>query len=374
VRPKENYRPYIFAAAVLMLVTIIVFQIYIWSEPARIQSDEAADKLAAETAGRELYNENCGSCHGEDGLGGVGPALNSRELLESTADEVFFGLTRLGIPGTLMPAWSQDFGGPFTDEQISQITAYIRSWEADAPVISPVALEPDPVRGAEIYDQTCFVCHGEDGLGGSAPPLNDTERLHSLDDVWYRSTIARGRPAKGMPTWGTVLSPAQINDVVALVGAWREGETVQAEIPLATFVTNALFAIREFDRPDAVFYLEAALALVDGAQAKEIQEIIELVEDNQLFKAESQLIALLPPEEMGRASFDTNCAPCHGDDGGGGMGPNLHANSFIQANSDEELLDFILVGRRGSAMDGFEGILSEEELINLVILLRTWQE
>jgi mono/diheme cytochrome c family protein len=374
VRPKENYRNYFFAAAVLMLVTIIVFQIYIWSEPARIQRDEAADKLEAETAGRLLYDENCGSCHGEDGLGGVGPALNSRQLLESTPDEIFFGLTRIGIPGTLMPAWSQAFGGPFTDEQISQITAFIRSWEADAPLIEPVALEPDPVRGAVIYDQTCFVCHGEDGLGGSAPPLNDPARLQKLDDIWYRGTIARGRPAKGMPTWGTVLSPAQINDVVSLVAAWREGETVQAEIPLAAFVTNALFAIREFDRLDAVFYLEAALALVDGAQAEEIQEIVDLVEDNQLFKAESQLIALLPPEEMGRASFDSNCAPCHGEDGSGGMGPNLYANSFVQANSDEDLFDFILVGRRGSAMDGFEGILAEEELINLVILLRSWQE
>jgi mono/diheme cytochrome c family protein len=374
VRPKENYRPYIFAAAVLMLVTIIVFQIYIWSEPSRIQRDEAADKLAAETAGRVLYDENCGSCHGEDGLGGVGPALNSRELLESTADEVFFGLTRIGIPGTLMPAWSQAFGGPFTDEQISQITAFIRAWEPDAPVIEPIAQEPDPVRGAAIYDQTCFVCHGEDGLGDSAPPINDPERLQNLDDIWYRGTIARGRPAKGMPTWGTVLSPSQINDVVSLVAAWREGEIVEAEIPLSTFVTNALFAIREFDRPDAVFYLEAALALVDGAQAEETQLIIELVESNQLFKAESRLIALLPPEEMGRASFDSNCAPCHGEDGSGGMGPNLHANSFVQTNSDEDLLDFILVGRRGSAMDGFEGILTEEELINLVILLRTWQE
>jgi hypothetical protein len=149
---------------------------------------------------------------------------------------------------------------------------------------------------------------------------------------------------------------------------------VQAEIPLATFVTNALFAIREFDRPDAVFYLEAALAIAGDPQVEEIRSIINLVEDNQLFKAESQLIALLPPEEMGRASFDSNCAPCHGEDGKGGMGPNLHANSFVQTNSDEELLDFILVGRRGSAMDGFEGILSEGELINLVILLRTWQE
>lgn len=374
MRPKENYRPYILAAAVLTFLTMVVFQIYIWNEPDRIQRDEAADKLSAETTGGALYEENCASCHGQDGQGGIGPAINSRELLKSTADEVFFGLTRIGIPGTLMPAWSQAFGGPFTDEQISQIVAFIRSWEETAPVIEPEVQEPDPVSGALIYEQTCFVCHGEDGLGGSAPALNNPERLRELDNAWYRGVIARGRPAKGMPTWGTVLSPSEINDVVALLAAWREGESVQAEIPLATFVTNALFAIREFDRLDAIFYLEAALTLVDGPQIGEIQEIINLVDENQLFTAESRLIALLPPDVMGRAAFDSNCAPCHGDDGTGGMGPNLHTNSFVQTNTDEALVDFILNGRSGTAMDGFEGILGNDEISNLIILLREWQE
>jgi mono/diheme cytochrome c family protein len=373
VRSKENYRPYIFGSAVLILVTIIVFQIYIWNEPSRIQRDENTDKLAAETAGMDLYVGNCASCHGEIGQGGVGPALNSKELLESTVDEVFFGLTRIGIPGTLMPAWSQDFGGPFTDEQVSQIVAYIRSWEATAPQIGPDEQTPDPVSGAAIYDQTCFICHGENGLGGSAPALNDAERLQDLDNAWYRGVISRGRPARGMPTWGTVLSPAQINDVVALIAAWREGQNIQAEIPLATFVTNALFAIREFDQPDAVFYLKAAQTLAEGAQSEAIQEIIALVEENQLFTAESRLITLLPPEEMGRAAYNSNCAPCHGDDGTGGLGPNLHGNAFIEMNNDGELLEFILDGRRGTAMEGFEGFLGEAEISNIILLMREWQ-
>jgi mono/diheme cytochrome c family protein len=203
--------------------------------------------------------------------------------------------------------------------------------------------------------------------------LNDPERLQKLDDAWYRSTIIRGRPAKGMPTWGTVLSPIQINDVVALLAAWREGKTVAANTPLATFVTNALFAIRDFDRPDAAFYLKSALPLADSIQAKEIQTIITLVEGNHLFEAESHLIALLPPEEMGRAAFSSNCAPCHGDDGTGGIGSNLTANTFVQSKSDEELVDFILAGRQGTAMNGFEGILGSEEISNIIVILREWQ-
>ena len=183
----------------------------------------------------------------------------------------------------------------------------------------------------------------------------------------------RGRPAKGMPTWGTVLSPLQVNDVVALLAAWREGITVTSNIPLITLVTNALFAIREFDRPDAAFYLRAAVPLAESAQEEEIHAILNLVEENHLYEAESRLITLLPPEEMGRASFSSNCAPCHGDDGTGGLGPRLRANEFVQSKSDEELIEFVLSGRRGTAMDGFEGILGSEEINNIITLLRQWQ-
>jgi len=86
------------------------------------------------------------------------------------------------------------------------------------------------------------------------------------------------------------------------------------------------------------------------------------------------LISLFPPEEMGQELFTTNCASCHGADGTGGTAPNLHNNKFIQSKSDADLTGFVLAGRRGTAMDGFEGILREEDIGNLIALLRTWQE
>lgn len=374
MRPNENFQSYIFVIFGLTLATLFTFQVYIWREPFRLSLDREAERTAAEKAGQTLYTKNCVACHGKNGEGAVGPALNERSFLQSTVDEILFGLIRTGVPGTLMPAWSQAFGGPFTDEQVSQIVTFIRAWEATAPFIKPQVELPDAVRGATIYERTCFVCHGKNGLGTDvAPALNNQERLQKLNDAWYRNTIMRGRPAKGMPTWGTVLSPMQINDLVALLAAWREGRAVAADIPLATFVTNALFAIRDFDRPDALFYLKAALSLADNTQAGEVQSIITLVEENHLFEAESRLIALLPPEEMGKASFSSNCAPCHGDDGTGGMGPNLRGNDFVLSKSDDELIQFILAGRQGTAMDGFDGILGIEEITNIIALIRAWQ-
>lgn len=375
MRPKENHIPFIAAVFGLVLCILVVFQIYILREPARIEAVEAEDHSLAIAAGGELFAENCAACHGKSGEGGLAPALNSQEFLKTTGDEAIFSLTRTGVPGSIMPAWGQNFGGPFTDEQVSQLVAFIRDWEPTAPEPNPADTAPDPARGALIFDQTCSVCHGQNGLGTDlAPALNDPERLGKLNDAWYRNTIAHGRPAKGMPTWGTVLSPAQINDVVALLATWREGGTVSANIPLTRYLSNGLFALRQFDRPDAEFFLRAALTQADDSQADVIQEVISLVQENHLFEAETSLITLLPPEEMGRALYESNCAPCHGSTGEGGLGPGLHSNSFIQSKSDEELVNFILAGRNGTAMDGFEGILTEEELGNLLIILREWQE
>ncbi|HEX9676621.1 MAG TPA: c-type cytochrome [Anaerolineales bacterium] len=371
---RENFVPYHVVGLALSLAILGTFQLYIQREPARIQANLVADQEAAVNAGEGLYVENCSACHGERGEGLVGPPLNSRELLRNTPDGVLFGLIRTGVPGTNMPAWGQSLGGPFTDEQVGQLTAFIRAWEPTAPQIVVEQRIPDPVRGATLFESTCFVCHGQNGRGTEiAPAINDRERLALLEDDWYREVIANGRPAKGMPTWGTVLSPEQIADLVALIRAWRDGLAVAPDISLARRVSSALFAVREFDPLDATFQLGAALAQAEGPEAVEIQHAVELIRENRLFEAEALLVGLFPPEEMGRELFTTHCAACHGESGTGKTGPNLHDNSFVQSRIDEDLESFILEGRRGTAMNGFGGILASEEVANLIALLRSWQ-
>jgi mono/diheme cytochrome c family protein len=371
---RENFAPFYAAGLILGLAILGTFQFYIRREPFRIQANLVADREAAVKAGAGLYAENCAACHGEQGEGLVGPPLNSRELLRTTPDDLLFSLTRTGVPGTNMPAWGQAFGGPFTDEQVNQLIAYLRAWEPTAPQIVVEQRMPDPVRGATLFETTCFICHGQHGSGTEiAPAINDRERLSQFEDDWYRAVISNGRPAKGMPTWGTVLSPEQIGDLVALIRAWRDGLTVPPDISLVRRVSSALYAVRQFDPLDATFHLGAALAQAEGPEAVELQQAVELIRQNRLFEAEALLVGLFPPEEMGRELFTTHCAACHGEGGTGRTGPNLHENGFVQSRSDEDLRSFILDGRRGTAMDGFGGILASEEVANLIALLRTWQ-
>ena len=177
-----------------------------------------------------------------------------------------------------------------------------------------------------------------------------------------------------MPTWGTVLSPGQIDDLVALLTAWREGQAVKPAISTSKHLTSALFALQQFDPLDAEFRLNAALDQANNSQTKDIQAILALIQQKDRAGAEAGLIALLPPEEIGKELFAAYCAPCHGVDGSGGIGKNLNANSFIQANTDNDLVAFLLAGREGTAMDGFQGLMTTEQLSNIVTLLRTWQK
>jgi mono/diheme cytochrome c family protein len=115
---------------------------------------------------------------------------------------------------------------------VTQLVTFIRNWEPQAPDRLAVAEEGDPSKGLVIFNSTCIICHGENGHGTErAPALNDPVKLAQFDDKWYADTIAAGRPAQGMPTWGTVLSPLQIRNLVALLRAWQRGETVSLPGP-----------------------------------------------------------------------------------------------------------------------------------------------
>lgn len=118
---------------VLLLALVLAFPIYRWVESGRRDEALVARQAALIAAGRDLWAQNCASCHGVSGEGVDAPALNAREFLESVTDEQVHHITAAGIPGTEMPAWWNEFGGPLTDEQIRALVAFIRSWEDSAP-------------------------------------------------------------------------------------------------------------------------------------------------------------------------------------------------------------------------------------------------
>ncbi len=375
---KENYDRYTIIGLVLTLIVLGGMGVYWLGETTRLA--EAAETLADERVhrGREIFTEQCVSCHGAQGEGGVGTALNNRGLLKNTLDDVFFSVIRSGVPSTEMPAWSVDFGGPLTDEDVKDVVAFIRAWEPTAPEIEPVVFVPDETRGALLFSSTCALCHGEDGLGtDEAPAINDPARLASLENDWYRATIRNGRPAKGMPTWGTVLSPDQVEDLIALIDAWRDGAEVEAAFSVTDLLASAVFSLEEGDADSAGLHVTRALQSAEGAGAEVLRNAAVQLSDGDESGALATLSALADQWPLGDSTaggeiYSTYCTPCHGAQGEGGIGLPLNPSEFVAGSRTPELVEFIFEGREGTAMAGFDGRLTEAEIADVIAFLRLW--
>ncbi len=377
---KEGYTWQILIGLVLASLVVLGLAIYAYIEPVRLAQAQETFITHRVERGTEIYAEQCASCHGAQGEGGVGPALNDRDLLKSTHDDVFFSLVRSGVPGTQMPAWSVDFGGPLTDEDVRDVVAFMRAWEPTAPVIEEILLEPDPSRGALLFSSTCEVCHGVEGSGTDiAPAINDPERLTLLDNDWYRGVIKNGRPAKGMPTWGTVLSPFQIEDLIALIEAWREGAEVQPDFSVTDLLDSAIFSLEQDDAASAALQINRAISVAQGAGLELLRNAASQLDNGDNDGALATLITIrdqwpIGDATVGAAVYSTYCLPCHGSQGEGGVGPALQPNELISTLNNPDLEEFIKVGRPGTAMAGFADRLTQTEIADLIAFLRLWQQ
>lgn len=118
---------------VLMVAFVAVFPLYRFFEPANREESRSLQLESLAAQGEDIWGFNCASCHGLNGEGGIGPALNSQQFLSSATDAQTELLISVGVPGSQMGAYSLDYGGPLTSEQIRAVVTFIRSWEPDAP-------------------------------------------------------------------------------------------------------------------------------------------------------------------------------------------------------------------------------------------------
>ena len=126
---------YLMWGLVFMIVLIAGFVAYRAREPQLRKRAAAEQQTAYRQIGTQLFATNCSGCHGKRAIGGSGPTLDSKQFLKATTNDQIRGLVSGGVPGTEMPAWSLAFGGTLTDEQVLQITTYLRSLEPTAPSV-----------------------------------------------------------------------------------------------------------------------------------------------------------------------------------------------------------------------------------------------
>lgn len=210
----------------------------VWIVQASAQEEGNQDQIEE---GARLYAENCAVCHGTEGQGRVGATL-AKDWPSIRPDLQVEATIRRGVPGSVMPAWSQEFGGPLSEDEINALVQYILSWETGGPpavfpTLTPVVrealtpppeVEGDPNNGADLYQRNCLVCHGADGQGRVGATLaKDWPSIRP--DLRIQSTIARGVDGSVMPAWsqefGGPLTQGQINDLVAYILTWTTPES-----------------------------------------------------------------------------------------------------------------------------------------------------
>jgi putative heme-binding domain-containing protein len=174
---------------------------------------------AAAADGAELFAMTCQVCHGQAGIGGVGPALRGTKFTNDFVRKVLVD----GRPGTMMPG----FTATMSSAEISEIVRYVARLQApDGP--APGGLRGDPVAGEAVFfargsARSCSVCHAVEGRGGSVgPDLMAKVARQTPKEVFQKIIVVPHRSAD--KAYQTV----RLTTKTAILTGIRSGETATA--------------------------------------------------------------------------------------------------------------------------------------------------
>jgi putative heme-binding domain-containing protein len=133
------------------------------------------DTREAAAQGSALFQTRCAFCHGAHGEGGRGADLTSGQYAHGGSDAELYSTIRNGVPGTSMPATGA------TDEETWKLVAFVKT------IGSPGLYEQatgDSAAGMRLFRGKggCLTCHSIGSEGGSLGP--------DLAEVGKRRTLA----------------------------------------------------------------------------------------------------------------------------------------------------------------------------------------
>lgn len=195
-------------------------------------SDSEIDLLAnyvvdpeSDQAGKDLFVNNCASCHGER-IPQMSDAAAARQVIAS------------GGAHQEMPVW----GNVLTPEQLDALVNYTLQAARGTPL----------EVGQEVFSANCSPCHGALGEGGINPtnpndiiaPISSAEYLKTRDDLTLRLIISQGQPNFGMSAFSTEfggpLETEEIDSIVAYMRSWEDNPPVDVppEVKVETLSLN----------------------------------------------------------------------------------------------------------------------------------------
>jgi mono/diheme cytochrome c family protein len=179
----------------------------------------------------------CAQCHGEQGRGGVSPAVPALTSVAKALKPaelrsiIDHGLGESANPTKpYMPVW----GEVISQTQVTELIAYLRAGLPKVATAEPPAIpqgQGAAVEGSVLYvTYGCINCHGPNGLGGvpnpqspdkTIPPLSgqDFRKEFNTDakimDVIRSGSVIGKAPIVSMPHWGGIIPQSRLEALVA---------------------------------------------------------------------------------------------------------------------------------------------------------------
>lgn len=180
----------------------LIFSLFLFSYP------QVCNALA-EPNGKQLYENNCATCHGIEGrVSAYGhqlkpyPARDLRSISEVVSRDELRRIITYGVQGTSMNPKKYTLN----ELQIDAVIDYIKSF----------TFKPDLKRGKKLYRQVCSVCHGVDGRAKTGlGALNLVYTKLNLTGIVH--TMRYGRPGTMMTSKRHQLTNPEINDIAHYV-------------------------------------------------------------------------------------------------------------------------------------------------------------
>ena len=210
----------------------------------------------------------------------------------------------------------------------------------------------------------------EDSLLALAETYWAQEEFERASDI-YVNVLSEYNPHNALAfsrIGQTLFFAGQNEEAIEIFGRALEVEPDNLDTLL--FLGNAHFSLEQFE--DAISTWETYVDVADEDAAGRVPGLIEsararLTEADSTDEAASEPLADVPAADeaeldllqvSGSELYGSNCAACHGENGGGGTGPSLLGNA--RAAERANVLNIIQYGR--GAMPGYGAILSEEEI------------
>jgi ubiquinol-cytochrome c reductase cytochrome c subunit len=213
-RPAAGY-------AALLLGLVVVALVY-GSLTSRGGGTEASAAVGAQqdiTAGKELFQANCSSCHGLEAQGtSQGPSL-----IGSGAAAVYFQMSTGRMPAKEVGAQNNRKPVTFTPQQIEDIAGYVASLGGGPAIPTAEQVDPakgDPGVGSQLFSANCAQCHGFAGAGGALTYGKNAPAMTQATPTQIYTAMLTGPEA--MPVFADgALPPQAKRDIIAYITQTR---------------------------------------------------------------------------------------------------------------------------------------------------------